>query len=352
MATGSNFSSDHYKSVLEELGYPLVDRGNFWHTRAVFRNGDNMTALQIYKDSGVWRDFVEPPHMPLPFAALIQKHFGSDKAAAQKYLKSDPKIGPAQKDERINEPKFFSESLLEELLPHYKFYNDKGISDDVLKTLKGGMSTKGKMLQRFVFPVYSEMGQIIGFAGRDMGNRGPKWKLLGRKTSWVYPYYVSDLCRHYIEELNSVIIVESIGDLLNLNQHGFYNILVSFGLDLSPTLISHLIGLNLDRITISFNNDYNSDSPSKKNSGANAAVKNYLKILSHTTPSKLSICLPLKNDFGDMATDDFVAWEKKFCQDYSSLPQHVLKFAEKMAINGELKGAPLKNLTTLRDYVS
>lgn len=349
--SGSKLSSDHYKSVLQELGYTLVDRGIFWHTAAVFRNGDNMTALQIYKDSGVWRDFVEPPHMPLPFAALLQKHFGNNKAAIEKYLDGSTSVSSAVPDERIVEPKYFDEKLLDDLLPHYKFYNDKGISDTVLKELKGGMSTHGKMLKRFVFPVYNEFSQIIGFAGRDMANRQPKWKLLGRKTSWVYPYYVSSRCKDSIDELNCVIIVESIGDLLNLHQHGFYNVMVSFGLELSPQLISHLIGFNLDRIVIAFNNDIDPDNPSKKNAGAYASVKNYLKLASHTSIDKLSICLPLKNDFGDMSTSDFKEWQSKLFKDYSDTPSQVLKFAEKMAKSGDLKGAPLKNLKLVRDYV-
>ena len=41
----------------------------------------------------------------------------------------------------------------------------------------------------------------------------------------------------------SVILVESIGDLLNLHQNGFKNVLVSFGLDISK-LLCHLVGLS------------------------------------------------------------------------------------------------------------
>ena len=48
-----------YKQVLEELGYRLKDHGSYWRTSAVYRSGDNSTALQIYKDTGVWKDYVE-----------------------------------------------------------------------------------------------------------------------------------------------------------------------------------------------------------------------------------------------------------------------------------------------------
>ena len=56
-----------------------------------------------------------------------------------------------------------------------------------LKKLKGGLSTRGQMYQRFIFPIYNEYRQIIGFAGRDMINKEgrPKWKHIGKKTKWL-----------------------------------------------------------------------------------------------------------------------------------------------------------------------
>ena len=66
-----------------------------------------------------------------------------------------------------------------------KFYNDKGIDSSILKKLKGGLATKGKMYQRFVFPIYNQHKQIHGFSGRDMATSKdrPKWKHIGRKKS-------------------------------------------------------------------------------------------------------------------------------------------------------------------------
>ena len=43
----------NYKEVLENLGYKLSDHGPYWRTNALYRAGDNTTALQIHKDSGV-----------------------------------------------------------------------------------------------------------------------------------------------------------------------------------------------------------------------------------------------------------------------------------------------------------
>ena len=62
-------NTEEIKEILSSLGYNLVDKGTYWQTNAVFRQGDNKTALQIYKDSGVWRDYVAQSK-PMPFRAL------------------------------------------------------------------------------------------------------------------------------------------------------------------------------------------------------------------------------------------------------------------------------------------
>ena len=350
METSSNLPPDQLKSVLEELGYTLVDRGQYWHSQAAFRQGDNQTALQIWKNSGVWRDFVENTP-PLPFAKLLEAHFGNDKKSIEKYLHFDynPSARVATQADRLTMDRIYEESLLDELLPHYQFYNDKGIDTKILKELKGGYATKGKMLRRFVFPIYNEHFQIHGFSGRDMSNKEnvPKWKHLGRKSKWLYPYYASASCRESIAEKESVILVESIGDLLNLQQHNYHNVLVSFGLDISPKLLCHLIGTDVTRIIISFNNDEDKSS----NRGARAAVKNYLKLLTHFDFFQLSICLPVKNDFGEMVEEDFMQWKEKCNGDQLKRGKEILAFAEKMAKANELPSTHLKNLKLLRSYV-
>ena len=350
METSFNLPPDQLKSVLEELGYSLVDRGQYWHSQAAFRQGDNQTALQIWKNSGVWRDFVQNTP-PLPFAKLLEVHFGGDKKSIEKYLKTDynPSAGAPTQADRLTMDRIYEESLLDELFPHYKFYNDKGIGSNILKSLKGGYATKGKMLRRFVFPIYNEHFQIHGFSGRDMSDKEnvPKWKHLGRKSKWVYPYYISEACRDAITQHESVILVESIGDLLNLHQHDHYNVLVSFGLDISPKLLCQLIGLDIKKVIIAFNNDDDKAS----NRGARAAVKNYLKLLTHFDFEQLSICLPVKNDFGEMEKADFLEWQTKCESDVKERGKSILSFAEKLGQANELPLTHLKNLKILRSYV-
>ncbi len=349
-----NLSPDRIKDILEELGYKLIDRGRYWHSHAAFRNGDNSTSLQIWKDSGVWRDFVEGTP-PLPFKKLLQTHLGTnDKSVIDPYLQSDFERDstPHVAEEKVTMEKVYDDSILEDLFPHYVFYTKKGISPEVLKALKGGLATKGQMYQRFVFPIYNELNQIHGFSGRDMSNRAnaPKWKHIGRKSKWLYPYYVSHNgtfpTQEGIEEACSVIVVESIGDLLNLHEHGFYNVLVSFGLDISPRLLCHLLSLDISKVIISFNNDSNKS----HNRGARAAVKNYLKLFSHFDFGQVDVCLPVKNDFGEMNKDDFDKWSVKLDKPPSSTLNSIISFADKLAASKELSLPLLKNLKLLKSH--
>jgi hypothetical protein len=308
-------SPEKIKDILVSLGYRLDDRGAYWQTNALFRHGDNRTALQIYKDSGVWRDYVHnTPYLKLE--VLIAKTLGTeDPKVLGQYVQEgelDGLHGAHGGGEKLQMEKIYDNDCLNKLLPHYDFYEERGITQDTLKHLKGGLATSGQLYQRFVFPIYNKDGQIHGFSGRDTANKDtrPKWKHIGRKSNWLYPLYVPQAqgsWRDRIEEADSLILVESIGDLLSCHQHEIFNVAVSFGLDISPSLICEMVEINPSKITISFNND----SGKECNRGLDASIKNFLKLLNHFDQDKISICLPTKNDFGDMKAQDFEQWKLK-----------------------------------------
>ena len=66
--------------------------------------------------------------------------------------------------------KVYQNEVLDDLFPHYDFYNKKGIDSKNLKLLKGGLATKGKCIS-VLSSIYNEHSQIHGFSGRDMANR-------------------------------------------------------------------------------------------------------------------------------------------------------------------------------------
>lgn len=306
-------NSDNIKEALNKLGYKLVDCGNHWRTSALYRDGNNPTAVCVYKDTGTWIDFVKNSS-PLPFRALISATIKSNDTKDVDNILNfeiDNSFKKNSNEKKSKHEKIYPESTLDKLIPHYSFYKKKGISEDILKDLKGGLATQGAMYQRFVFPIYDQNFMIHGFSGRDMTDSKPsKWKHIGSKTSWVYPYFVKSnnksLTADSISQNQYVILVESIGDMLNLRQQNIYNALVTFGTSISSFLLCFLIGINPKKIIISFNNDSNS----KTNRGEIGALKSYLKLSKHFDLSKLCISLPSQNDFGEMTADGIDSWLK------------------------------------------
>jgi len=254
--------TDH-KSILEELGFKLIDRGSFWHSNAAYRDGDNNSALQIYKNSGVWKDYVEDTDF-LPFEALLEKTLNTtDKLKIRGILKgnkvnSGEKREPIQKRMLLQTEKTHDPKCLKKLLPHFDFYNKRGISRETLLDFKCGLATGGKLYQRIVFPIFNRDGKIHGFSGRkvsEINPEVPKWLHMGKKRDWLYPYYTTSKTKEKIEKTKSVFLIESIGDSLSLYDSGIENNLVCLGLSISPRFISQLASMEIDRIYVSLNND-------------------------------------------------------------------------------------------------
>lgn len=299
----------NYKEVLENLGYQLTDRGNFWQTSAVFRNGDNKTAILIYKNSGVWKDFVEDTQY-LPFEALVEKTIGtSDKILLKQIKEGKGEQFAVKKPKLLMEEKTYDPSCLNKLLPHYDFYilPPKNISRQTLMDYKCGLATSGKMYQRLVFPIFRQDGKIHGFSGRLVVSKdAAKWLHRGKKNNWFYPYYTCQRTQMKIKKERSVYLVESIGDSLALYDASIENNLVVFGIGLSPILASRISGLDVDKIFISLNNDEDSD----KNRGLLKSAQFVCKLSQQIDFKKIYLCSPIKNDFGEMSKEEISLWHK------------------------------------------
>lgn len=341
-----------YKQVLEELGYRLKDHGSYWRTNAVYRSGDNSTALQIYKDTGVWKDYVEDSTF-LPFEALLQKTLNTnDKSILNSYIKSTGVniYKRSQKKTLLTEEKTFKASCLSKLLPHYDFYIDRGISEDTLKKFRCGLAMSGAMYQRIVFPIFRSDGLIHGFSGRKVSvNSKPKWIHKGRSSDWFYPYYSVSEVAEAIEEKKSIHIVESIGDCLSLFNSGVKNVVVTFGLNVSPKLISRLNGLGLDKIFVSFNNDSDSDF----NRGFQGSIKTIFKLCDQIDFQQIYFAPPAQNDFGDMNQDQ-INRHLEHCDNLSHQESmaNIIDFAKKIQKNGVTQsfGSNLRKLQKKYDF--
>jgi hypothetical protein len=309
------------KDLLNTIGYDqLRDDGSYWRTSAVYRAGDNKTALRINKRTGAFQDFVEKKSGSIE--DLIKLTLGIDDVKLKEFYQTNivdlNNIVEKQDKPKIFMEKTWNENELLNLLPHYKFYEDKGISKDTLKFFKAGLAHSGSMNQRFVFPIYNNDGKIHGWSGRDMtGKKEAKWKHIGRKAYWIFPAYVPlyvkdasgnmSVTYPVLEEIirkREVILVESIGDMLALFERGIKNVLCTFGLVVSPRLASFLMALEIDHVIIALNNDFESDI----NRGKKAAVDMFIDLCHYFDVPKLVIALPECNDFGVINDEQFNKW--------------------------------------------
>ena len=321
----------NFQNILENLGYKLSDHGSYWRTNALYRAGDNTTALQIYKDSGVWKDYVEDSIF-LPFEALVQKTMKtSDVKSVLKGLKT---VDSSVKTEKnlLKEEKSYNPLCLKKLLPHYDFYLNKNISKQTLLDFKCGLAHSGPMYQRMVFPVFREDNLIHGFSGRKITNDDrPKWLHKGKTTNWFYPYFGINEVKEQIESKKQVHIVESIGDCMALYNCGIKNVLVSFGLNMSPKFIARLSALNLQNIFISYNND----SESERNRGFEGAVKSIFKLSDAVDFDRIYFCPPDSNDFGDMTKEQIYFYEDRCFSANHQISMHkVISIGEEMDKKG------------------
>lgn len=305
LASIDNQSELIHKTLID-LGYELADRGKYWQCNAVYRDGDNRSALQIWKDTGIWKDFVANTSYQ-PFKRLLELSCKDD-SKIEEILNSiknnnDPYI-ESVRTPKMESDQFFDHDEIKTLLPHYDFYNKKGINSEILELYRCGFSMSGKMNGRFVFPIFDENKKVIGISGRHLlwkqGSTSPKWKHIGKKANWIYPINIQpqddNIFIKTIEEKRSIILVEGIGDSLALSQQGYYNHLVVFGLEISSKQLSYLMSLSVDEVVIATNNDFNKTD----NRGLQAAIKIFLKLIKYIDIDKVKIKLPICKDFGEM----------------------------------------------------
>lgn len=309
--------AEQIEKILIDLGYDLSDKGSYWQTNAVYRNGDNKTAIQIWKNSGIWKDYVaNTPYQP--FKKLLEISCSDDNKIEQ-FLKesSDENLtfNTYSKTPKMQAEAFFNQDEITTLIPHFSFYNNKKISDDTLHLYQSGFAMSGRLNGRMVFPILNENKKIIGLSGRHLlwnqSSMFSKWKHLGRKSCWIYPIHMSDknIFAQATEDKQEIILVEGIGDSLALTEQKIYNHLVLFGLDISSKQMSYLLSLQVKKIIIATNNDANK----QDNRGLKAAIKLYAKLAKYFDPEKIEIRLPILKDFGEMLENNICIskWENK-----------------------------------------
>ena len=326
----TSINSENFQGILESIGYNLIDCGDHWRTQALYRDGDNQTAVKIYKNTGVWMDFVENKGSK-PFEALVKLTVKDSKQITEILGNcSTANITTYSAVEKIDMEKIYPESSLQKLFPNYNFYLKREISEPTQKAFQTGLAGVGKMYRRMVFPVYNEHNQLVGFSGRkvDDNNNYPKWKHLGRRNNWVYPALNEKTgVDEEIKLKQEVILVESIGDALALYEQGIKNVLVMFGLSVNNNIVNYLSAYAISHIYISTNNDKGSG----ENRGFIAAIKSFIKLSRYFDLDSLTVKFPPKpyNDFGDahLGACDLSEWLRKDIDKASQLT-YILDFVQ------------------------
>lgn len=296
-------NADEVREVLGGLGYNLQDYGREFRARPLYRDSDNNTVLSIKKDTGRWIDFKE--NISGNLVDLVKLTLDCDIENAREYLKTRVSSAPIKvvKPE-IKQRKTLNAEFLNNLIKNNKYWNERGVSDETLEEFGGGICESGKMLDRYVFPIYGEREKLVGVSGRDINNdkwtKRPKWKHIGDKSSWVYPSQVNERILHYSRR---VILVESIGDMLSLWENKVRNTMVTFGLGVSTAVLNKLLRLDPNDVIISLNNDSESN-----HAGNLAATKAKKKLLKYFDEDQIKIALPIENDFGEMSGAQISEW--------------------------------------------
>lgn len=290
------------KDVLESIGYKVQPFNNYWRMSALYRKSNSL-SLSVHKETGWFQDFVTGQNGPLQNLVALTLGIGKEEALKKLKVWGEGFSIKNSEKETLKQEESFDKSFIDDLLPSYAFYRNRGISESTLKRFGGGVKTSGKLNNRFVFPIYDENSQLVGIAGRDLFEKSerPKWKIIGRGTNFIYPFHITG---QEIEKTGQVVLVESIGDGLALYEAGIKNFLVLFGTNISKKVILYLIRQNVQSIIIATNND----EKAVKNWGMDAASKIHKTLLKYFDGSKIEIRLPLKNDFGEMSKEEIRLW--------------------------------------------
>ena len=95
---------------------------------------------------------------------------------------------------------------------------------------------------RIIIPMYDRQAQLIGFAGRAMGDAKPKY--INPKESEVYikpdTWFGFDRAAKTIQQANNVYVVEGYFDVISMHKQGVTNTVASCGTETSDAQVKRL----------------------------------------------------------------------------------------------------------------
>jgi len=286
----------NWQGVLSELGYKLASYGKDYRTQAVYRDGKNASSIIISPSSGTFYDFgTNSGGSIVKLIALTRGIEEYEVNEVCEKIKSNPTL---KFEDVIDIPKTFSDKCLDNTFKNYEYFEGRKISKDTQVRFEACVPYRGPLSGRITFPIRDFRNRIIGFTGRDpnwkKGSPYPKWLIFRPKRHFVYSHKTATPA---IKEGKSIILVESVADLLSFYECGIKNVICLFGLNISKSVIKYVLSLNPQNIIISTNKD------GEENDfhGEEGARKLKDKLLTYFSEDKIKISLPdLANDWNDI----------------------------------------------------
>lgn len=290
------------QEILTDLGYnPKMDKDGY-RMASLYRQGDNESALKVYND-GWCQDFVTNERFNLE--TLIKRTLNIDDTKVKEYIAGNNiNIEKIEYKEKLKVPEIFSLDIIKDLIPDYSYFEGRGITKETCQVFKGGLclesqSLLGKLKNRQVLSIYDSKGNLVGFTGRSIDDRKPKWKHISAVTSTVYPAYITGKS---IKELKEVILVEGPLDCLRLFDVGIKNSLCLFGIECGFSIVNYLLKINPKKIFISLNNEVDLNG----GVGNRGAEKVFGRLKKYFNLNQIKIYLPPAKDFCEIKDDNVI----------------------------------------------
>lgn len=292
------------REFLVEQGYPVQDRGEYITIPAKWRGGEDVSSVAIYPKTNVVIDFVSSERMRIE--ELVGKILGiASRFDLKQWMakRGMELVGQKKLGSIINVRRPFPESVLEDFKPDYSYFLGRGISEETLRTFEGGLCLAGRMKDRFCFPVRDSRRRIIGLVGRAVvDGMLPKYKILGKKASFVWPAIVN---LPQIKEAGEIILVESPACVFRLWDFDIRHVLCLFGTELSVALLNFAIKMNPRRIIVATNNE----ASLVGNEAAQKVTRKFRRFFDH---HQVLVHLPIgAKDFADMSRGQIKEWRSR-----------------------------------------
>jgi len=246
-----NIANSNALTVLKSLGFEsLVERNGYITGRCALHTGDNCTSFTFYKNSGVWTCWTAGCHNTVAqrnIIGIIMKKTSLDLEHSVKYLcgiLGIPAPGVTKKDiedynlRRKVDDIFGSDVIASD--ENYVVFDDKyfnfrfpnidntyfvsrGFNEGTLRkfNLRICDNKNDSFYKRIIIPIYDSSGRMVGFSGRAIDERKPKWKHSYRLQPKKHLYNINNICKK--NDVNYIIVCEGMSDVWKMYEFGFEN---------------------------------------------------------------------------------------------------------------------------------